>query len=158
MIYAIGIDPGKSGGIAIVMEEAGRGDAIRYPGDIPACAKFIQMLRKDYGQPGLAIIEKVHSMPKQGVSSSFTFGENFGAWQGIMAARNIPYLLVTPQTWQKVMLKDAPKKGRSTKERSLEVARQLFPHIDLRYKADDGKADALHMARYGMMLIKEGRA
>ena len=157
MIYVIGIDPGQTGGIAMVNED-GLADATRYPGDIPSAAAFVSMLRKEYGRPRLAIIEKVHSMPKQGVASSFKFGTNFGAWQGIMAARNVPYLLVTPHGWQKIMLKDAPRKGRTTKERSLEVARQLFPDIDLKFKVDDGKADALHMARYGLMLIKEGKA
>jgi len=157
VIYVIGIDPGQTGGIAMVNED-GLADATRYPGDIPSATAFISMLRKEYGRPRLAIIEKVHSMPKQGVASSFKFGENFGSWQGIMAARNVPYLLVTPHAWQKEMLRDAPRKGRTTKERSLEVARQLFPDIDLKFKADDGKADALHLARYGLMLLKEGRA
>ena len=28
------------------------------------------------------------------------------------------------------------------------MARRLFPDIDLQHKCDDGKADALHLARY----------
>lgn len=36
----------------------------------------------------------------------------------------------------------------------LNMARRLFPQVDLRYKKDDGKADdALHMARYALTQI-----
>ena len=38
----------------------------------------------------LAVLENVHSMPKQGVSSSFCFGEGKGIWEGILAALKFP--------------------------------------------------------------------
>jgi hypothetical protein len=52
----------------------------------------------------LAALEDVHSMPGQGVRSVFTFGKNFGHWQGALGVKKIPFILVTPQTWQKVIL------------------------------------------------------
>ncbi len=50
-----------------------------------------------------------------------------------------------PRRWQKPIL-DAG--ADDTKARSLNMARRLFPDIDLQHKCDDGKADALHLARY----------
>jgi len=84
-------------------------------------------------------------MPKQGVSSTFKFGMNFGAWQGILAALRIPYITVTPRQWQKALLDAGTGE---TKARSLNMARRLFPEVEMRFKADDGKADALHLARW----------
>ena len=41
-------------------------------------------------------------------------------------------------------------KGMNTKELSLRVARARYPNVDMRFKADDGKADALHLAWWGV--------
>ena len=50
-----------------------------------------------------AMIEQVHSMPKQGVASSFKFGRHYGFLLGVLTALGIPYQTVTPQKWQKAM-------------------------------------------------------
>lgn len=47
------------------------------------------------------IIENVHSMPKQGVSSSFKFGESKGFLRGLIVAHKIPFEEVSPQKWMK---------------------------------------------------------
>ena len=138
----IGIDPGKGGGIAIIHQEGA--DAWRYPGDIVSAAGLVAGLHAQH-RIRLAVIEKVGARPGQGVTSMFSFGQNFGGWLGILAALGIPHMLVTPRKWQSAML-DAGTGD--TKARSLNMARRLFPEIDLRFKADDGKADALHLARY----------
>lgn len=147
----LGIDPGQKGGIAI-MEAPGVADAWRYPGDIPEAAALLRRIH-DETQIMLACIEKVQAMPragkvKMGAASSFKFGTNFGAWQGILSALGIPYVMVTPAKWQKALLDSGTGE---TKARSLNMARRLFPGIDLRFKADDGKADALHLARWAWM-------
>ena len=70
-------------------------------------------------------IEKVSSMPGQGVKSMFTFGENFGWIKGILDMGEISFQEIPPQKWKKEfsLTKD--------KQRSIEVARQLFPDIQL---------------------------
>src|ERR1019366_6452496 len=98
----LGIDPGLSGAISfffpaspdrVAAEDTpvvdGRVDAVTLT------ARIHQMM------PSFAIIENVHSMPKQGVSSTFKFGMAFGVVQGVVGALAIPYLLVTPQVWKK---------------------------------------------------------
>lgn len=55
-------------------------------------------------KPDLVGIELVHSMPKQGVASTFKFGMGYGQLQGICAALRIPFVLIAPQVWKKEMV------------------------------------------------------
>jgi len=146
----IGIDPGKTGGIAVIHDEGA--EAWRYPGDIMLAADLLREIRCRH-RITLACIEKVASRPGQGVRSMFSFGQNYGAWLGMLAALGIPHVTATPQRWQKAVLDSGTG---DTKARSLNMARRLFPDIDMRYKADDGKADALLMALYAKRLSKKG--
>jgi len=146
----LGIDPGQKGGIAIIHPDGAA--AWRYPGDIVTAADSLRDLHCRYSIT-LACIEQVHSMPGQGVKSMFTFGQNYGAWLGMLAAFGIPHTTVTPNKWQKAIM-DAGTGD--TKERSLNMARRLFPHIDMKYKADDGKSDALLMAMYAKRMDQRG--
>ena len=92
----------------------------------------------------LVALERVNAMPKQGVSSTFKLGQNVGAWQGILAALGLPYLMPTPREWQKGLVKKSD--GPAPKARSLAVARRLFPDAKLSRKRDHGRADALLLA------------
>lgn len=151
----LGIDIGKKGGIA-QLDSEGKAAAWRMPEDAMEVAKLIRKLLADQVALGrridLVCVERVGAMPKQGVKSMFTFGTGYGVILGALAALDIPHMLVTPRQWQKEMLDAGTGE---TKERSLNMARRLFPAVDLRFKSDDGKADALHMARYAMKYFME---
>ena len=156
----IGIDPGQKGGIAALYSNKIHPDiAYRYPGDVLRAAHLLCDLAfvSAFGTFPIgeivACVEKVSSMPKQGVASSFKFGANYGAWLGMLSAYQIKHITVTPRTWQKAMLDAGTGE---TKERSLQMARRLVPKIDMKHKADDGKADALHLARYAKTLHERG--
>jgi len=148
----LGIDPGQRGGIALIDADGFAVEAIRFPGDLASVAEYIRSLHVDY-TIRLAALEKVSSRPGQGVSSTFKFGANFGAYLGALAALGIPHTLVTPRSWQKEML-DAGTGD--TKARSLNAARRLFPDVEMKYAADDGIADALHLARWARKQIMNG--
>lgn len=105
--YLIGIDPGCSGAIVVLQIGASLepiewlrtptvkvGQATRV--DCAAVARFLGEYDVDH-----CLIEQVHSMPGQGVSSVFGFGHAAGAVEGVVAALAIPYTLVTPQAWKK---------------------------------------------------------
>jgi crossover junction endodeoxyribonuclease RuvC len=150
----IGIDPGSAGGIAVIADD---GMVHAYP--MPYDNKEYDLNRMRYllepegGERYFAVVEKVHSMPKQGLASTFAFGKGFGILLGMLGAFRIPYTLVTPQAWQKVMLAGEPKDGKAA---SIRVARRLFPGVSLRpterCKVDnDGMAEALLLAEYGRM-------
>ena len=141
MIY-IGVDPGKNGGIAVIDSDG----AIAFPFSEERLLIELDGIAQEY--ECICYLEHVHAMPKQGVSSTFNFGMNFGFIQGVLRAYEIPYELVTPQKWKKEF------SCTSDKNTSIEVCKRLFPGVNLkatdRCKKDhDGMAEALLIAEYG---------
>lgn len=138
----IGIDPGKSGGIAIVSADTNLK---------PFCCKMPETERdiwdlivslkdwRDY--PSVAVIERVHAMPGQGVTSMFTFGQGYGSLRMALIAAGIPFQEVTPQRWQK----DMGCRTGGNKNISKAKAQQLFPLM----KITHAHADALLIAEWG---------
>jgi crossover junction endodeoxyribonuclease RuvC len=152
----IGIDPGLTGAVAYLLPEGGAGvmDTPVFGSEMSetACVQLIEEIQGLHpGPPILAVLEKVHAMPRQGVSSTFKFGMGYGVWRGILAAKRIPMHLVTPQEWQKKILAGLPK-GKGS---SMLQAQRLFPDLTplLTRKKDDGRADALCLAQYGRMYL-----
>ena len=154
MAFCAGIDPGATGGLAVVSTDLREAHAWIYPGDVTLAAELLREVWGEY-RPDLFCLEHVRSMPKQGVASTFAFGRAFGLWEGLLAGLSIPWIYVTPQVWQRKLL-DPGGKG-TTKERSLSMARRLFPGVDLKRKKDHGSADALHLARYAIRELRGQR-
>tara|TARA_B100000614_G_scaffold262909_1_gene300943 strand:+ start:438863 stop:439498 length:636 start_codon:yes stop_codon:yes gene_type:complete len=105
----IGIDPGIGGGITILTEDSvsvhyvphiteKRGKTNKKNYDKRAMA---DLLRPHAGPKTVAVLEQVHAMRGQGVTSMFNFGRGFGIWEGIFAGLEFDVELVTPQTWKK---------------------------------------------------------
>jgi crossover junction endodeoxyribonuclease RuvC len=97
-------------------------------------------------------VEKAQSLPGNGSVGMFHYGDGFGQIKGVLAAMRIPYTLVPPRTWTKVM--HAGCDVGEPKARSLEAVRRLFPNIELRRtercrNLDEGFIDALLIAEYG---------
>lgn len=137
-----GIDPGQDGAVALLpADDLPQVEA--WPGDPSTAADLLRSWSMD-NDIHLVALESVHAMPKQGVASTFKFGVNFGAWQGILAVLGLPYLMPRPTEWQKGLVRKSD--GPDPKARSLAVARRLFPEVDLQRKKDHGKADALLLA------------
>ena len=96
-------------------------------------------------------IEKVHAMPKQGVTSMFSFGKGYGIWLGLIAGMWIRVNEVAPQTWKKYWLKDMPR-GKGS---AILRAQQIFPNVNLlpterSRKPSIALAEALLIAMYGV--------
>ena len=150
-MFCLGIDPGKKGAVAVVSHDLREAQVWPYPGDAAGAAAVLQEALVEY-RPALAALEKVAAMPRDGRASAFSFGRNLGAWEGILSALAVPYVYVTPAKWQRALLDSA--KGQDTKDRSLAMARRLFPALDLSRKGDHGKADALHLARWALRELR----
>jgi len=133
----LGIDPGKSGALALVDECGEHVDTFRLAKTLHDVSDWLKTYRD---RVLFACLEKVHSMPKQGVTSSFKFGESFGFCQGMLVGESIPYDLVTPQKWQKLM----GCRTRGDKNVSKSRAQQLWPKIKIVHAI----ADALLIAEY----------
>jgi crossover junction endodeoxyribonuclease RuvC len=86
------------------------------------------------------VVENVHSMPRQGMSSTFKFGMGCGIIHGVVGALRLPLTLVTPVKW---------KSFHALVQRDKEAARQLairrWPHLEsqLARKRDVDRAEAL---------------
>lgn len=145
-MIVVGIDPGQSGGIASLIEQ--ERDCV-FLSAVPMGATekdtsdHLWQLYVDSAAYGgiFAFIEKVHSMPKQGVASSFKFGMGYGFLRGCLVTIGIPFDDVTPQRWQKSM--DCMTRG--DKNVSKRRAQNLFPGL----KITHALADALLLAEFG---------
>jgi crossover junction endodeoxyribonuclease RuvC len=153
----IGIDPGASGGIADIFTNAPpiEVSAEKLPKTEADTFKLIRQVSGDFKVLGWDLtcyIEKVHSMPGQGVSSTFKFGMNYGFLRGCLVSLGIPFVDVTPQKWQRAVgihkIKDETNTAK--KNRHKQLAQQLFPQ--LAKKITHATADALLIAEYGRRL------
>lgn len=151
----IGIDPGQKGGLALLDHKtAAILDCLPMPATIPEIHSVLNewSLRSVMGFDRAAhvFVEQVGAMPKQGVTSMFTFGRHLGNLEGILVAIKTPYEFVRPQVWQKTFW------GASTdsKTSALQACQRLYPQQGLlatvrSKKAHDGLVDAILIARWG---------
>ena len=143
MNYILGVDPGKTGAIAIVSSNAAQAEVWDMPETEADFIDLVDEIIDTYGLPKGIYIESVHAMPGQGVTSMFRFGESFGKAQMFCAMFKVRWVLVTPQRWKKTL-----SLGRD-KEESRARAKQLYPFIDLKLKKHHNRAEALLIAEYG---------
>lgn len=142
-----GIDPGKDGAMAIL---GYRKTPIIVPFDVTLYSSWLREFDPGATEQvieAFCVVEHVNAMPGQGVTSCFSFGQNFGFILGLLTAFRIPYELVRPQKWKKEF------SCTSDKNTSIEVAQRLFPGVDLRRtpkctKPHDGVCEALLLAEF----------
>lgn len=142
-ILTVGIDPGKTGAAALLLN-GNFVDLIDWQEDTEKLVRRLDEWRLFYGRYNAAV-EKVHAMPRQGVSSTFNFGANFGWWRGYLSANGISPVLVTPQKW---MAYHRTVSKRREKGSTIACARVLHPSAPLTLKKHDGRADALLIASW----------
>lgn len=158
MNLILGIDPGFKGALALYDITTGQPT---YIFDMPLSAPRVlnpearqsidaatlaQRIETHSKNITLAVLEGVHAMPGQGVTSTFRFGEGFGIVQGILAALNIRVIMPRPSVWKMTMNVTADKGS------SLRLVRSLYPDFTTKYfyrAKDDGRAEALLLALFG---------
>lgn len=138
----VGVDPGKSGAYAIIFPDR----VVVIPWDDYRFVDDMDYIANHPYNP-IVCVESVHAMPKQGVTSTFTFGKNAGFIEGVLTAYKLPYELVPPKSWKKMFSLTGEKQD------SIDVCKRLFPDVPLRKTEkcrtdDDGMAEALLMAEY----------
>jgi hypothetical protein len=145
----IGIDPGLSGAVAILAADGTPEVLADLPIIRDAKLAWIDgsalqsvILAALKGRTAHAIVERVSSMPAQGIASAFQFGVGFGSILGVLQALHIRIELVTPAVWKRSygLSKD--------KHASLHKARLLFPSAELHLAKYDGRAEALLIAQW----------
>lgn len=133
----LGVDPGGSGAMAVIDEEG-------------KFVSFIKLKETDFDVAdwlksyvttvSFAYLEKVHSMPGQGVASTFKFGASFGGCRAMLVYSTIPWDFVTPLKWQNAL---SCRTG-GDKNVSKAKAQQFWPDV----KITHANADALLIAEY----------
>lgn len=150
----LGVDPGQDGALAIIGQDEILYDVFDFNGDEFWTAQHLDevltSLEKKIDYKKIEVrgaIERVHSMPGQGIASSFRFGTNYGVWRGIFAGFRIPFVLPTPQTWQKGI----PNIIKHGKKAIAKAAQQLHPDAEIygpRGGLLSGRSDAIMIAEW----------
>lgn len=142
----IGVDPGLVSGAWGAIDHHG---AYRAGGPIPHADRRIDVrqwrhdLREAMGHQDVVVaLESVHSMPGQGVASTFAFGRAVGAIQAVLDLLAVPVTLAEPRIWKRSMGLTADKGS------SLALARSLWPTAPLARMKDHGRAEALLLAEW----------
>lgn len=149
----IGIDPGITGAVGVVLDDS------EFVYDIPTVNVGKKKTAREIDAVGLygivrmwhrrynvvACVERTHAMPGQGVTSMFSMGVSRGIVLGVLAGAEVKVVSVEPQAWKKHfgLLK-------ADKEASRALAVELFPGVadKLRLKKHHNRAEALLLARY----------
>jgi crossover junction endodeoxyribonuclease RuvC len=161
----LGVDPGISGGVAVIDLVDGAAPQLIDATDIPTTglkakrrvdALALHAWLMLY-QPQHAYIERAQSMPRQGSSSGFLYGRSVGAIEATVVCCEIPMTIVEPSAWKKF---HGLLGSRGDKEASRQRALQLFPsaHAMLARRMDHGRAEAVLIALAGARLLEIGRA
>ena len=156
MTTIVGIDPGLSGAIACIIdgqlldvedmptfsEQRGR-KTVR-----TVNAAEVASILRGFASANLetphVIIERVHAMPGQGVTSMFSMGDGYGVLRGVVATLGYPVTFVEPRQWKKAMGLTADKGG------SRRLATERWPQCSDLFKRvkDDGRAEAALLAAW----------
>ena len=150
----IGIDPGLSGGIAVLENKR-----VLSIFDMPVMsegkknkrqlnsAQLVTIIKENIqsNDEVVGVVEQVNAMPGQGVTSMFNFGQTFGAIKGVCAALGLPIFFVRPSKWKKHF-----ELINSSKDSSRTKAIEMYPAFSnqLAKKKDVNKSDAILIARF----------
>jgi crossover junction endodeoxyribonuclease RuvC len=152
--FIIGIDPGKNGGIVGLTN--GHINLITKMPQTPSEmwgyleSSGLHLLLKSKENNTHVYIEDVHSMPRDGVRSAFTFGRQLGILDTILAYYPVAVTRVIPHKWMAFLglQKENEESKYNYKKRLVEKARSLAFVID-RDKLSLATADAFLIAYYG---------
>lgn len=133
--WIMGIDPGKSGGIACLSLDGKKQEVFKMPDTLTDLHSIFTGMK-----PTFTILEKVWSMPGEGHAGAFTFGEGFGALKMGLVACKLPHEILTPSKWIKYMSipnRKRTEERRDWKNRLKAEAQQLFPNLKVTLWSSD---------------------
>lgn len=161
----LGIDPGKTGGLALYDGRSVLAEPMPVTGDEIDLAELCRWFRAHRDEIEVVFLEKAASMRiarngfrAQGSVGMFNYGDGFGAIKGILTALGIGYQLILPKQWTRLMHAGTAA-DLHPKERSAIAVSRLFPSVDLRAsercrKSHEGMVDALLIATYGYRVTR----
>ena len=139
----LGIDPGQKGALAFLNMEG----LVEEIEDMPLLGKeinahMVARLVLGYGPVKQAVIERAHSMPKQGIVGAFNYGVGYGKLLGVLAALDIPITFYASTEWKRHW------RLSNDKNLSRRKATDRWPRYADSFKRvrDDGRAEACFIA------------
>lgn len=146
--FIIGIDPGASGGIAVLNDTHRVVEVANMP-DTPL--DILEFLRRYDPSDTVVYLEDVgRGMPGQSSSATAKFARHNGHLEMALLALQIPAVKVLPSRWERTYgLGSSSAYGKEEWKRRLKMkAQELFP--DLGKKVTLKTCDALLIALYGL--------
>jgi crossover junction endodeoxyribonuclease RuvC len=159
MTRILGIDPGMSGGVALIDTEAFTLAVTDMP--VEAATKSRNLTSPTglasailAASPDYLFLEEVGVRPGEGAVGAFSFGRGFGRIEGVAAGALVPVWLLRPQEWKRALQVPAEK------ERAVTRAKQLFPVAAAAFTGPrgglkDGRAEACLIAFYGCLKLHQ---
>ena len=141
----IGIDPGASGGIAVI-DEKGIMMAYKCPKSSDEMSLLFQMCMGSTSAANIKLLmESVWARPTNAVRAAFSYGVNYGQWLGIVATHEVEMNTAIPVEWIKWV--GCPKAlKRDVRKRWLkEKAGELYPNVN---KLTLATSDAILITHY----------
>jgi len=167
----VGIDPGKEGAIAVIMEKDENHPKYY---DMPLLpngevdAKEIRKILESLPGP-FCILEKSQVMPNQGAVSGFNYGVGYGTIKATISLCGVPFEEITPQKWKKEFSLIIPREGltkvqvkKIAKEKAATTCLKMFPLMSTqdfytpRGRLIDGRAEAILICEYGRRILTRG--
>lgn len=141
----LGIDPGKSGALALLQtfQFSGVQERLVEVEDMPSTPHSLISMVKGW-EPDVVVVEQVASRPTNSRPAAFTFGRSLGRIETAVAASGVRLRWVTPTQWKRDM-------GLSSdKDLSRIRATERWPDWTLSFarKSDDGRAEAALIAAW----------
>lgn len=148
MTTVMGIDPGLTGGVAVIGPDcmAAKMPMIGKDVDGAQIANWVRLF-----EPKLVIIEQQGTRPGESIRASQTTGKNLGILMGVMYACGASFQIVAAQKWKQQTCGYAKDKKKQKLKAAEHVARK-YPWAEIRGPQGglwDGVCDALCIAEYG---------
>ena len=144
-IKYIGIDPGKSGGLAVI-DEGGIMVAYKCPEKVFDMSVLFRLAVGNTAPDNVKLLmERVWARPSNATRAAFTYGVNYGQWLGIAASHEIKMYTTLPNNWIKWV--GCPK-ALPVKERKhwlRDKAKELYPDVK---KVTLSTSDAILICHY----------
>lgn len=158
-------EPGASGAIsALIIKDGIVFDHLTMEYKSKGLTGYIEFIEdiKSMNHIQKILVEQVHAMPGQGVSSTFTFGQRFGEILGALTALGLGYELVSPQKWMKEIGAMKPSSSSSKADRKKLISEKviaIYPETGSLIRGPkggfkDGVADSFGIAHYALKIYK----
>ena len=153
----ISIDPGKKGAIVWLNADATDFYFEKMPLDSEGKIDFIilrELLNRDPDEQQHIFSEKPNTMGVMGATQAFNYGVDFGLLLSVVIDSELPYTLVEPNKWTKIIHAGIDSKYKP-KAKSQIAVKRLFPKFLSRIPKtkpryySEGVVDALLIAEYG---------